>query len=77
MAIVGLDHFAEFFRGYEDCYTVIGGTACEILMSEYSTRTFRATKDVDMIVLMEDRSIVVQSSKRNSNRNILHRYARK
>lgn len=55
MAVIGLDHFAEFFRGFGDCYTVIGGTACDILMSAYSTRTFRATKDLDMIVLMEDR----------------------
>ena len=52
MAVIGLDHFAEFFRGFGDCYTVIGGTACDILMSAYSTRTFRATKDLDMIVLI-------------------------
>jgi len=45
--------FRETFREYTDFYTVIGGTACMILMDEAS-RDFRATKDVDMILIMED-----------------------
>ena len=45
--------FREAFRDYTDYYTVIGGTACMILMEEAS-RDFRATKDVDMILIMED-----------------------
>ena len=45
--------FREAFREYTDYYTVIGGTACMILMEEAS-RDFRATKDVDMILIMED-----------------------
>ena len=40
--------FRETFREYTDYYTVIGGTACMILMEEAS-RDFRTTKDVDMI----------------------------
>ena len=39
---------------YADCYTVIGGAACDILMSEEDL-SFRATKDIDMILLLEDR----------------------
>lgn len=34
MAVSGLDKFARYFAGYEDCYTIIGGAACEILMSQ-------------------------------------------
>ena len=45
--------FRDSFREYTDYYTVIGGTACMILMEEAS-RDFRATKDVDMILIMED-----------------------
>ena len=45
--------FRETFREYTDFYTVIGGTACMILMKE-AGRDFRATKDVDMILIMED-----------------------
>lgn len=43
----------ETFRDYTDYYTVIGGTACMILMDEAGQR-FRATKDVDIILIMED-----------------------
>ena len=52
--VSGINSFKEKFEGYEDCYTIIGGTACEILMSEAGTE-FRATKDVDMILILEDR----------------------
>lgn len=52
--VAGLDSFREQFRGYEDCYTVIGGTACDILMSEAEI-DFRATKDIDMILILENR----------------------
>lgn len=52
----GLDSFREKFRGYEDCYTIIGGTACSILMNEVGL-DFRATKDIDMILLIEERFV--------------------
>lgn len=54
MAVEGLEKFRDCFEGYEDCYTIIGGTACDILMSE-TEFDFRATKDIDMIILLEDR----------------------
>lgn len=50
----GLDSFREKFMGYEDCYTIIGGAACDILLTEADI-PFRATKDIDMILLLEDR----------------------
>ena len=34
MAVIGIDEFARYFAGYEECYTIIGGAACEILMSQ-------------------------------------------
>ena len=52
--VIGMDSFLEKFSDYSDCYTIIGGTACEILMSEADT-DFRATKDIDMILIMEAR----------------------
>jgi len=52
--VVGFETFREAFKGYEDCYTIIGGTACDILMSE-ADLDFRATKDIDMILLIENR----------------------
>lgn len=46
--------FREAFKDYQDCYTVIGGAACFILMYD-AGRTFRATHDVDMILILEDK----------------------
>ena len=52
--IHGIDTFREKFSEYLDCYTIIGGTACDILLSEENL-SFRATNDIDMILIMEDR----------------------
>ena len=52
--VEGIDSFKEKFRGFEDCYTVIGGAACDILMAEADI-DFRLTKDIDMILILEDK----------------------
>ncbi len=52
--VKGIESFKEKFKDYTDCYTVIGGTACDILMTE-ADQDFRATKDIDMILILEDR----------------------
>lgn len=52
--VKGIDSFREHFKGYDDCYTVIGGAACDILMSD-ADMDFRVTKDIDMILILEDR----------------------
>lgn len=51
--VPGIDSFREKFKDFPDCYTVIGGTACDILLSE-ADLSFRATNDIDMILIMED-----------------------
>ena len=48
----GLNLFKERFQSFNDCYTVIGGTACSVLM-ENAALGFRATQDIDMILLVE------------------------
>jgi len=48
----GMEGFREWFRGYEDCYVIIGGTACDILMSQEGL-DFRATKDIDLVLIVE------------------------
>ncbi len=42
--VAGMDSFIKKFSDYTDCYTIIGGAACDILMSDADT-PFRATKD--------------------------------
>jgi len=48
-----LKSFRERFKDYTDFFTVIGGTACMILLDEAGFG-FRATNDVDMILILED-----------------------
>lgn len=50
----GIESFREKFGNYSDCYTVIGGAACDILMTD-ADLNFRATKDIDMILVLEDK----------------------
>ena len=51
--VIGIDSFRDKFKDYTNYYTVIGGTACDILLSD-ADLSFRATKDIDMILIMED-----------------------
>lgn len=48
----GIESFREWFRGYEEQYTIIGGTACDLLMSDAGL-DFRATKDIDLVLIIE------------------------
>lgn len=50
--IRGIETFREWFRGYEEQYVIIGGTACDLLM-ENAGLDFRATKDVDLVLIVE------------------------
>jgi predicted nucleotidyltransferase len=48
----GLEKFKEYFGDYTNQYVFIGGTACDILMNELGV-PFRATKDLDMVLIIE------------------------
>lgn len=48
----GINSFRDWFRGYEEQYAIIGGTACDLLMAGEGL-TFRATKDIDLVLIVE------------------------
>ena len=48
----GIDSFREWFRDYESNYVIIGGTACDLLMNEAGL-DFRATRDLDIVIIVE------------------------
>lgn len=50
--VQGLEKFKEFFAGFEESYIVIGGTACDLILSDAGL-TPRATKDIDIILVVE------------------------
>ena len=50
--VTGMESFKEWFKGNESQYAIIGGTACDILMTEEGL-DFRATKDIDLVLIIE------------------------
>lgn len=50
--VTGIDSFKEWFKGFEERYVIIGGTTCDILMTEEGM-DFRATKGIDLVLIVE------------------------
>lgn len=50
--VTGMQSFKAWFHGFEEQYAIIGGTACDILMTEEGL-DFRATKDIDLVLIVE------------------------
>lgn len=50
--VKGFESFQEWFQGYDSQYAIIGGTACDLLMTEGGLE-FRATKDIDLVLIIE------------------------
>lgn len=50
--VAGIERFRYWFRGYEDQYAIIGGTACDLLMEDEGL-AFRGTKDIDLVLIIE------------------------
>lgn len=50
--VKGLDVFKHFFENYKEQYVLIGGAACDILL-ENVDRAFRATRDLDLVLIIE------------------------
>lgn len=50
--VIGFDRFREAFRSFAENYIVIGGSACDWLFTSLNAQ-FRATKDIDLVVVAE------------------------
>ena len=59
--VTGINSFKEQFKDMENQYAIIGGTACDLLMSEVG-EDFRATKDLDIVLIVE--SLTAEFGKR-------------
>ena len=53
-AVEGLDEFRKHMQGLEGSYALIGGIACDILLSE-AELPFRATHDFDTVLIADAR----------------------
>ncbi|MGB3079829.1 MAG: hypothetical protein WBB31_12170 [Saprospiraceae bacterium] len=50
--VIGLDKFKEYFEAFPDQYVIIGGTACDVVLTDAGFIA-RATKDIDIILIIE------------------------
>ena len=48
--VAGMEGFIQRFKDYADCYTIIGGAACDILMTE---------ADIDFKATMKQLNIIM------------------
>jgi hypothetical protein len=48
----GLDKFREYFKDHSDNYVIIGGTACDLILTDAGL-TARVTTDIDIILVIE------------------------
>lgn len=52
MSLRGIEVFKDFFEDHTGEYVLIGGAACDLLFGE-ADQEFRATKDLDLVLLVE------------------------
>lgn len=50
--VKGLDKFKVYFANFSEQYVLIGGAACDISFDEIGA-DFRATKDLDVVLVVE------------------------
>lgn len=50
--VTGMETFKRHFAGFEDSFVLIGGAACDAWFTRFGGR-FRATKDIDMVLVLE------------------------
>ncbi len=50
---VGLKVFEEAFKGFEDQYVLIGGSATQLAMENAGQQFTRTTKDLDIVVIVD------------------------
>lgn len=54
--VKGLDKFREVFNDFSNNYVIIGGTACDVVLTGTDMRP-RATDDIDMILVVENMTV--------------------
>ena len=54
--VIGMSIFQKYFAKYSDSFTILGGAACDEWFSQASLG-FRATKDIDVVLILEAKNI--------------------
>ena len=51
--VPGLDSFKEAFKDFQGQYVLIGGAACDVWYTRQKIGDFRATRDLDIVLIIE------------------------
>lgn len=51
--VKGLEHFREYFRQYSQSFILVGGVASYLLLDDAGAPKLRATRDLDIVLLMK------------------------
>ena len=68
--VIGMSIFQKYFAKYSDSFTILGGAACDEWFSQASLG-FRATKDIDVVLILEAKNIALTHAD-VSNPTMLH-----
>lgn len=50
--MIGINIFKDYFKDFQNQYVLIGGAACDLVFQNQDS-AFRATKDLDIVLLVE------------------------
>lgn len=54
--VKGLEHFKDYFRAHSENFILVGGVATYLLLDEVGAAKVRATKDLDIVLIMKPSS---------------------
>lgn len=57
--VKGINLFREHFRAFEGSYILIGGAACDLWFTSQGL-TYRATKDLDVVIVVPDQPMKIE-----------------
>jgi hypothetical protein len=61
--VKGLGHFREYFKEYSESFILVGGVASYLLLDEAGAPKLRATRDLDIVLLMKPREAFLNAIK--------------
>ena len=67
----GIEQFRLWFQDYQDSYLIIGGTACDAVLSEAGFSP-RATKDFDIILIENRPGYVLKLMDWSNSKLVIH-----
>ena len=72
----GLELFRRAFEPFTDCYVLIGGAACSIILEQIAT-AFRVTKDLDIVLSLEKPILILAGRSGISSNRAVTKYKKR